>query len=150
MTPLEKSKGFFGEFKKFALRGNVIDLAVGVIIGGAFGTITTSLVQDIIMPFAGLFLGKASFSSFSISLGPLLPGTEPAVLKLGTFIQTVINFLILALVVFLIVKFINRLRELGKKEEAAQEAQAPKLSTQEQLLTEIRDLLQKNTEHDRS
>ncbi|SMC57039.1 large-conductance mechanosensitive channel protein MscL [Papillibacter cinnamivorans] len=136
------SKGFLSEFKTFALRGNVIDLAVGVIIGGAFGTITSSLVADIIMPFIGLFIGGIDFTSLTVSVGPIFPGRDPSVLNLGVFIQTVINFIILAFVVFLIVRGINRLREGEKRKEASAVPPAPPAPSKEELLlTEIRDIL---------
>ena len=136
------SKGFLSEFKTFALRGNVIDLAVGVIIGGAFGTITSSLVADIIMPFIGLFIGGIDFTSLTVSVGPIFPGRDPSVLNLGIFIQTVINFIILAFVVFLIVRGINRLREAEKRKEAPAAPPAPPAPSKEELLlTEIRDIL---------
>lgn len=133
----EKSSGFGTEFKKFISRGSVIDLAVGVIIGGAFATITNSLVNDVLMPFAGLFLGGIDFSTWSFTIPPLFAGAEAAVINIGLFIQAVVNFLILALVIFLIVKAINRLH---RKEEAAPPP-PPSPSREEQLLTEIRDLL---------
>lgn len=133
----EKSSGFRAEFKKFISRGSVIDLAVGVIIGGAFATITNSLVNDVLMPFAGLFLGGIDFSTWSFTIPPLFAGAEAAVINIGLFIQAVVNFLILALVIFLIVKAINRLH---RKEEAAPPP-PPSPSREEQLLTEIRDLL---------
>jgi large conductance mechanosensitive channel len=129
---MTKAKGFMAEFKHFALKGNVMDLAVGVIIGGAFSGVTSSLVNDIIMPLVGLFIGADTFSSLVVPIGS-------AVLNLGNFIQTVINFIILAFVVFLMVKGINGLR---RKEEKAPAA-PPALSKEEALLTEIRDLLAK-------
>lgn len=146
----EKKKGFFAEFREFASRGNVIDLAVGVIIGGAFGTITTSLVNDLVMPLAGLFLGGVDFSTWSFSVGPLFAGAEPAVINIGIFLQTVINFLILALVIFILVRSINRMREaLEVRKAAVQEEvpavqEAPPTPTSEQLLAEILDEMRKN------
>lgn len=121
---------FFSEFKTFIARGNVIDLAVGVIIGGAFSDITTSLINDIIMPFIGIFVNESSFAALTLSIG----GAEIAY---GSFIQAVLNFLIMALVVFCIIKAINSFHK--KKEEAPAAPPAP--SKEEQLLTEIRDLL---------
>jgi large conductance mechanosensitive channel len=115
------------EFKKFALKGNVLDLAVAVIIGAAFGKIVTSLVQDIIMPIVGLLMGGIDFSHLSITVGE-------AVIKYGVFIQTIIDFIIIALSIFFIVRFFNRFK---KKEEAA----APTVDKKEELLIEIRDLL---------
>lgn len=137
---------FFGEFKEFASRGNVIDLAVGVIIGGAFGTITTSLVNDIIMPFASMFLGGVDFSQWKITL-PQLFGTPaadavPITINYGNLISVIINFIILAFCVFLLVKGINRLRATNAKDEApAPEPAPPEPTKEELLLTEIRDLL---------
>ena len=123
-------KKFLQEFKAFAMRGNVMDLAVGVIIGGAFSAITTSLINDIIMPFIGIFVSQASFADLTLQVGG-------AVITYGNFIQAVINFLIMALVVFCMVKAVNRLSR--KKEEAPPPPPAP--SAEEKLLTEIRDLL---------
>lgn len=123
-------KKFLQEFKAFAMRGNVMDLAVGVIIGGAFSAITTSLINDIIMPFIGIFVSQASFADLTLQVGG-------AVISYGNFIQAVINFLIMALVVFCMVKAVNRLSR--KKEEAPPPPPAP--SAEEKLLTEIRDLL---------
>lgn len=127
---MAEGRGFLKEFKQFALKGNVMDLAVGVIIGGAFSGITSSLVNDIIMPLVGLFVGADTFSRLVVHIGS-------AVLNLGTFIQTVINFFILAFVIFLMVKFVNSFR---RKEEAAPPA-PPAPTGEELLLTEIRDLL---------
>lgn len=123
-------KKFLQEFKAFAMRGNVMDLAVGVIIGGAFSAITTSLINDILMPFIGIFVSQASFADLTLQVGG-------AVISYGNFIQAVINFLIMALVVFCMVKAVNRLSR--KKEEAPPPPPAP--SAEEKLLTEIRDLL---------
>ena len=121
------------EFKEFIQRGNVIDLAVGVIIGAAFGKIVSSLVDDILMPLIGIILGKVDFSSLSVTVGS-------AVIKYGSFIQNLIDFLIVAFCIFLIVKFINKLTK-KKKEEKKAEPPAP--SKEEVLLTEIRDILKK-------
>ena len=110
---MEKKKGFIAEFKEFALRGSVMDLAVGVIIGAAFQAIVNSLVEDILSPILGLVL-QGNFSDLSVTLfdGKL-------VLRYGSFIMAIINFLLMALVIFLIVKGINAIRNRGKKEEAA-------------------------------
>lgn len=120
------------EFKEFALKGNVLDMAVGVIIGGAFGKIVTSLVNDVIMPLIGIFL-KQSFSSITIKL----MGTNE--IHIGNFIQNVVDFLIIALSIFMFVKLIGKFR---KKEEPKPEP--PKGPTTEELLAEIRDLLKEN------
>lgn len=131
---------FLKEFKEFALKGNVMDMAVGVIIGGAFGKIVTSLVNDILMPPIGMVLGNTSFSDLKIPLGTPAEGAEPAYWNYGAFIQQCVDFLILAFCIFLMVKVMNRL--IRKKEEApATPAPAPEPSAEEKLLTEIRDLL---------
>lgn len=125
-------KKFLREFKEFAMRGNVMDLAVGVIVGGAFSSITTSLINDILMPLIGIFVSEASFADLTVTVGS-------AVVAYGNFIQAVINFLIMAFVVFCMVKGINRLSR--KKEEAPPPPPPPAPSQEEKLLTEIRDLL---------
>ena len=156
-----KKPGWWDEFKTFAIKGNAMALAVGTIIGGAFSTITKSLTNDLIMPVVNIFLGGADFSDAKIKL-PRMPWVEPTFetvvnaegeevvqevfnyLTYGNFISAVINFLILALVVFWIVKVLNKIAELGKKkeEEAPAEEPAPPEPTKEELLlTEIRDLL---------
>ena len=126
----EKTSGFFAEFKTFIARGNVIDMAVGVIIGGAFSNITNSLINDIVMPVLGIFTSSVSFAELSVNIGP-------AVVAYGNFIQAVLNFLIMAFVVFCLVKALNRFH---KKKEAAPPP-PPGPSPEEKLLTEIRDLL---------
>jgi len=133
---------FIGEFKKFAVRGNVIDLAVGIIIGGAFGKIVSSLVSDVIMPPLGLLIGGINFTDIAIKLksaGVDAAGAPiPAVtLNVGNFIQTVFDFTIVAFAIFLLIKTINQLN-YKKAEEPAAPPAPPK---EEQLLTEIRDLL---------
>ena len=138
----EKSKGFIHEFREFIARGNVLDLAVGVIIGGAFSTITSSLTADVIMPIVSIFLGGVDFSAMQIVL-PNLFGTvseTPNTLNYGNFLNAVINFLIMAFVVFCIVKAFN---SMHRKKEAAPAAPPPppEPSNEEKLLTEIRDLL---------
>ncbi|MFJ5623459.1 large conductance mechanosensitive channel protein MscL [Peribacillus loiseleuriae] len=117
------------EFKEFAMRGNVIDLAIGVILGAAFGKIVTSLVNDIIMPLIGLLLGGIDFSNLSFK-----------VVKYGMFIQTIVDFLIVAFSIFLFIKLFNKLHTRKKKVEET----APSLTKEEELLTEIRDLLKAN------
>jgi large conductance mechanosensitive channel len=138
----------FKEFKEFALKGNVVDLAVGVIIGGAFGRIVTSLVNDVVMPPIGLLIGGVDFSNLFVVLKPGAGAPEPyaslaaagaagaVTLNLGVFINAIINFLIIACAIFIVVKAINRLR---RKQEAAPPPAAPPRS--EVLLEEIRDLL---------
>ena len=119
------------------MRGNVMDMAVGVIIGGAFGKIITSLVDDVLMPAIGMLTGNVDFTNLVCKIGD---GEGAAVLKYGTFIQNVIDFLIVAFCIFLMVKAMNK---LSKKEEPAPEPEAPAAPTQEELPTEIRDLLAK-------
>ena len=131
----------FDEFKAFVMRGNVVDLAVGVIIGGAFGKIVTSLVNDIFMPIVGMILGNVNFSSLEIKLGEPVEGAEQAAIRYGMFIQEIVNFLIIALCIFMVIKAINKLQ---KKKEAP--APAPEPTKEEVLLTEIRDALNKMTD----
>lgn len=122
----------FKEFKEFISKGNVLDLAVGVIVGGAFGKIVTSLVDDIIMPIIGLIIGGIDFSGLSLKIGD-------ATVKYGMFIQNVVNFLIIAFSILLVVKAVNKMRRIKpEKEEAPAE---PQKTNEEILLTEIRDLL---------
>ena len=123
-------KNFISEFKTFIARGNVMDMAVGVIIGGAFSAITTSLIEDIVMPILGIFTGSISFAELSFTV-------NGAVITYGNFIQAVLNFIVMAFVVFCLVKAINKFHH--KKEEAP--AAPPEPSAEEKLLTEIRDLL---------
>ena len=159
-----KKPSWWEEFKTFAIKGNAMALAVGTIIGGAFSTITKSLTNDLIMPVVNIFLGGADFSEAKIAL-PRMPWVEPTYemvvneageevavevqnyLTYGNFISAVINFLILALVVFWIVRLLNKLAEAGKKQEEevaaepAPEPEPPAPSNEEVLLAEIRDLL---------
>lgn len=129
---------FLKEFKEFAIKGNAIDLAVGVIIGGAFGKIVTSVVNDILMPIIGILLGGVSFTDLKYVIKPA-EGTIPeAAIKYGNFIQSVVDFTIIAFCIFLMVKAINGLR---KKDETPTPPPAP--TKEETLLTEIRDLLAK-------
>lgn len=132
--------GLLQEFKEFAARGNVIDLAVGVIIGAAFGKIVTSLVEQVVMPPIGLLLGRVDFSNLEWVLAPEDPATEAVekvAIQYGAFLNTVIQFLIVAFVVFLMVKAINRLRRQQAEAPAAPPAPTPT----EALLAEIRDEL---------
>ena len=133
---------FLDEFKAFALKGNVMDMAVGVIIGGAFQKIISSVVNDIILPPVGMLLGKSDFSKLALTLNPakVAEGAEPVLWKYGSFVQTCLDFLILAFCVFLLVKAINLLKRKHAETPAAPTAQ-------ETLLTEIRDLLKE--EHPR-
>lgn len=135
-------KKMWKEFKEFAFKGNVIDMAVGVIIGGAFSKIVTSLVNDILMPILGALTGGINFSDmkFVISSAVLESG-EPAAIAYGSFIQNIIDFLIIAVCIFVMVKVVAKVTEKMKKEEAPEAPEAPKGPTQEELLAEIRDLL---------
>lgn len=134
--------GMLQEFKDFAMRGNVIDLAVGVVIGGAFGKIVSSLVDQVIMPPIGWLIGGVDFSSWAITLkeasvdaaGQAVPAV---VIGIGEFVNTLIQFIIIAFAIFMVVKAINALHK--KKEDAPEEPPAP--TPDQQLLTEIRDLL---------
>jgi large conductance mechanosensitive channel len=132
------------EFKEFIAKGNVIDMAVGVIIGGAFGKIVTSLVNDILMPLLGLATGGVDFSTKKLVMSPaVIEGgevvKEEAALLYGSFIQNIIDFLLIALCIFFFIKAINKMKDkLVKKEEKPEEPAKP---TSEELLTEIRDLL---------
>lgn len=129
------------EFKDFINKGNVMDLAVGVIIGGAFGTIVTALVEKLINPLIGLATGGVDFKDWGITLKEKVSEDQPAlILGIGGFVAAVLNFLIIAFVVFLMVKAVNRARAAMEKPKPAEEA-APAGPTQEELLAEIRDLL---------
>ena len=152
MSAPEKKKSFMGEFKTFIARGNVMDMAVGVIIGGAFGKISTSLVNDVIMPLISVLTGGVDFSNWKIVLkaavagadGVIDPATEVAI-KYGSFLATILDFLIIAFAVFqLMIKTINGFHDKMKKQEEAvpaEESAPPEPSNEEKLLTEIRDLL---------
>ena len=151
MSAPEKKKSFMGEFKSFIARGNVMDMAVGVIIGGAFGKISTSLVNDVIMPLISVLTGGVDFSNWKIVLkaavagadGVIDPATEVAI-KYGSFLATILDFLIIAFAVFLMIKTINGFHDKMKKQEEAvpaEESAPPEPSNEEKLLTEIRDLL---------
>lgn len=149
MAKKEKRSKFLKEFKEFAIKGSMFDMATGVIIGAVFKDLVTSFTDNIIMPIVSIFTGSIDFSSWQIALPSLFgekidPETGEAIvnyLKFGNFISSVISFLILAFVIFMMVKGMNRLRELGKKKEAEKPAEPPKPTKEEELLTEIRDLL---------
>ena len=151
-------KKFVEEFKAFIMRGNVLDMAVGVIVGGAFGKITTSLVNDVFMPFISWLVGARDMTALNVVVRePVMDGEtvvkEGITLGFGSFVSTVIDFVLVAFVVFLVVKLFNKAHELAEKkkkeEEAAAAAAAPAAPevpagpTQEELLAEIRDLLKK-------
>lgn len=141
--------GFIKDFKSFAMKGNVVDMAVGVIIGGAFGKIVTSVVNDIIMPPIGLMVGGVNFKDLKWIMKPEVLAEDGTVevaavtLNYGNFLQQTFDFLIIALSIFVMIKVITRLTEKKKKEEEAAPAPAPapEPSAEEKLLTEIRDLL---------
>jgi large conductance mechanosensitive channel len=142
-----EKKGFLAEFKEFIMRGNVMDMAIGVIIATAFGKITTSLVNDVCMPLIGMLIGGIDLGKLDIVLKPAVLDasgevvTEAVTLGIGTFLTTIIDFILVALVVFLVVKGMNKVQNLRKKEEEAVEEAPPEPSKEELLLTEIRDLL---------
>ena len=125
------------EFKDFAMRGNVVDMAVGIVIGGAFGKIVSSFVNDVLMPPIGMALGGVDFSELAIMLGE---GEEAASINYGLFINNVLDFIIIAFAIFMVVKGMNSM----KKKEEEKPAAPPAPSKEETLLTEIRDLLSKN------
>ena len=131
-------KKFFLEFKEFDMRGNVLDMAVGVILGGAFGKITTSLVNDVFMPLIGMLIGGVDLGKLNIVLKPATDTAEAVTLGIGTFLTTIIDFVLVAFVIFLMIKTINRFR---RKKEEEPEPEKPQDPTTEELLAEIRDLL---------
>lgn len=150
----KKTKGFIADFKAFVMRGNVIDMAVGVIIAGAFGKITTSIVNDVFMPFIGWLIGGFDLSHLNIILKPEVLDeagavVEPAVtIGIGTLLVTIIDFLVIAFIVFLIIKMFAKAKELSekalaKKEEEVEEAEEGKAPTTEELLTEILEEIKK-------
>ena len=144
---LKKSK-FVEEFKAFITRGNVIDMAIGVIIGGAFGKITTSLVNDVFMPFIGWIIGDIDLSQINITLAPAVEGKEAVVIGIGTLLVTIIDFLLIAFVIFLMIKGMAKARELTekamKKEEVVEEVvEEPKGPTTEELLAQILEEIKK-------
>ncbi len=150
---VKKSKGFIGEFKEFATRGNVLDMAVGVVIATAFGKITGSLVNDIFMPLIGFLFGGMDFSKLNIVLRPevLSPDGTTVVaaavtVGIGAFLSAIVDFLLIAFAIFVFVKVVNRAKAKAealrkKEEEAAAVAASAEPTREEQLLTEIRDLL---------
>jgi large conductance mechanosensitive channel len=138
---------FIQEFKAFAMKGNVVDMAVGVIIGGAFGKIVSSVVADIVMPPLGLLIGGVNFTDLKITLKDAVPATatseavEAVTLNYGNFLQNVFDFLIIALAIFLMIKGISKLTSKKQEEEPAPAPEPPAPTKEELLLTEIRDLL---------
>jgi large conductance mechanosensitive channel len=129
--------GMMQEFKSFAMRGNVVDMAVGIIIGGAFGKIVSSFVKDVIMPPIGMMIGGVDFSDLAITLKEAVGETPAVLISYGAFIQTVLDFVIIAFAIFMVIRAMNSL----KKKEEEKPAAPPAPSKEELLLTEIRDLL---------
>ncbi|PKM06295.1 MAG: large conductance mechanosensitive channel protein MscL [Gammaproteobacteria bacterium HGW-Gammaproteobacteria-4] len=127
------------EFKQFAMRGNVVDLAVGVVIGAAFGKIVSALVSGIIMPVVGVLVGGVNFADLAVTLKPGSTGTEPVLLQYGLFVQSMVDFVIIAFAIFIAIKLMNKLQ---RKQEQAPPAPAEP-SAEVKLLTEIRDALKK-------
>ncbi len=138
---MKKTKGFMAEFKQFINKGNVMDMAVGIIIGTAFTAIVNSLVKDIIMPFIGIISGGIDLSALKLVIKNATATTAEVAICYGTFIQSIVNFLIIALVVFIMVKGINKLNRRKEKKKAAKPEEPSKELV---VLTEIRDLLKNN------
>jgi large conductance mechanosensitive channel len=136
----ERNMSMMSEFRDFAMRGNVVDMAVGIVIGGAFGKIVSSFVNDVLMPPIGMALGGVDFSDLAMTLKEASGDIAAVTLNYGAFIQTVIDFIIIAFAIFMVIKAMNNLK---KKEEEAPAA-PPKPSAEETLLAEIRDLLRKD------
>jgi len=141
-------KKFFEEFKAFAMRGNVVDMAVGVVIGGAFGKISTSIVNDIIMPVVSMLTGGVDFQSWKIVLKQAALGadglpdlTTEVAIKFGSTIAVIVDFIIVAFAIFCMIKFLNSLHRKKEEEPAPEPAPEPEPSSEEKLLMEIRDLL---------
>ena len=132
--------GMVSEFKDFAMKGNVVDMAVGIIIGAAFGKIVSSFVNDILMPPLGLAMGGVNFTDLAVVLKEAVGEVEAVTINYGAFIQTIIDFLIIAFAIFIGIKAMNSMQKAREEEE---EAAPPEPSAEEKLLTEIRDLLQK-------
>jgi len=131
--------GMMSEFKSFAMRGNVVDMAVGIVIGGAFGKIVSSFVNDVLMPPIGMLMGGVDFGDLAVTLQEASGDVAAVTLNYGSFIQTVIDFVIIAFAIFMVIRAMNNMK---KKEEEAPAA-PPKPSAEEVLLTEIRDALKK-------
>ncbi len=132
--------GMMSEFKEFAMKGNVMDMAIGIIIGGAFGKIVSSFVNDVLMPPLGVLLGGVDFKDLAFTVQEAAGDTPAVTLNYGNFIQTALDFIIIAFAIFMMVKAMNSMK---KKEEEAP-AEPPKPSKEEELLSEIRDLLKKD------
>jgi len=132
------------EFKAFAMRGNVVDMAVGIVIGGAFGKIVSSFVADVLMPPLGLLIGGVDFSELSITLKAATEETEAVLLSYGSFIQSIVDFLIIAFAIFVVIKAMNSAMDRMKEKEEAAPEEPPKPSREEVLLTEIRDAIRQD------
>ena len=141
---MAKKKGIIAEFKEFISRGNVIDLAVGVVMGSAFTAIVTSLVNDIIMPAIGVIFGGIDFTTLRLVIREATATTEEAAIGYGNFIQCVVNFLLISMVIFLVIKGMNAFKR--KKEEVVEEEKPAEPSEEVLLLREIRDSLKNNKE----
>ena len=139
---MDKAKGFMAEFKKFISRGNVVDLAVGVVVGGAFTGIVNSLVKDIIMPMIGMMFGGIDFTGLKYVITPAEGDVAEAAIYYGNFIQNIVNFLLVAFAIFIVIKAMNSFHK--KKEEAAPPPPPPADPDDVVLLREIRDLLKKD------
>lgn len=134
---------FIDEFKSFALKGNVMDMAVGIIIGGAFGKIVSSIVNDVIMPPIGLLVGGVNFTDLKIVMKDAVGDVPAVTINYGNFLQVTFDFLIIAFAIFMVIKFMNNLNRKKEAAEAVAPPPPPAPSKEEQLLTEIRDLLKK-------
>ncbi len=142
---MAEKKGFIAEFKQFILKGNVIDMAVGIITGAAFTSIVNSMVKDILTPFLSIFLGRLNFSDLKFVISPAQGDLAEVAICYGNFIQAIINFLLISLVIFCIVRWVNKARSLAEsaKEQETAPAAPPAPAQDIVLLTEIRDLLKK-------
>ena len=135
--------GMVSEFKEFAMKGNVVDMAVGIIIGAAFGKIVSSFVKDVLMPPLGMMMGGVNFNDLAYVLQEAQGEVEAVAIKYGAFIQTIVDFLIVAFAVFIAIKAMNAMQKAREEEEVVEEEAPPEPSAEEKLLTEIRDLLAK-------
>lgn len=135
---------FIQEFKIFISKGNVMDLAIGVIIGGAFGKIVSSLVSDVLMPILGILLGKVNLTQLKLTVGDGFLGGSPVVISYGTFLQSLFDFLVMAFALFIVIKGLNRVqRKQESQEKGSQGRAAPAPTKEELLLAEIRDILER-------
>lgn len=139
-------KKAISEFKAFAMKGNVLDMAVGVIIGGGFSKVVSSLVNDMIMPMISLLVGQISFTNWKWVIDPSREGLDPIVINYGMFIQTILDFFIIALSIFIMVKVVNKMASRFSHKEQEKAKEEPKPTKEEILLTEIRDLLKAQQE----